>query len=444
MKNLFSIFTSIIISTSAFAALPASVPSLAPMLEKTTPAVVNIATRGTVTVQRPRLFDDPFFQRFFDVPNQPRQRETRSLGSGVIVDAKQGYLLTNHHVIDGAQVITVILNDGRELNAELVGSDPDSDVAVLKVEAADLTELPLANSDELRVGDFVVAIGNPFGLGQTVTSGIVSALSRSGLGIENYEDFIQTDASINPGNSGGALVNLQGELVGINTAILGQSGNIGIGFAIPVNMAKQIMEQLLDGGEVKRGRLGVNVQNLSADLARAFNLHGSKGVVITNVERDSPAEKAGLRAGDVVLEVDGRQIRGVGAMRNVIGLLRVGQAVTLKILREGETKTVRAEIASTEAEKILGSKLSGYLKGALLANITVQSRNHQRGAVEISEIEFGGAAWRAGLRRGDFILSLNRQKVESISELKQVIAGQKNQLLLNIQRGRSALFILLK
>ncbi|MCG8324629.1 MAG: trypsin-like peptidase domain-containing protein, partial [Thiotrichales bacterium] len=257
------------------AALPVEVdqqklPSLAPMLEQVTPAVVNIATEGKVQLQQNPLFLDPFFRRFFDLPNMPAERKTQSLGSGVIVDSGRGLILTNNHVIANAHQITVTLRDGRQLDAELVGTDPETDVAVIKVPGNKLTDIKVADSDALRVGDFVVAIGNPFGLGQTVTSGIISALSRSGLGIEGYEDFIQTDASINPGNSGGALVNLRGELVGINTAIFSQSGgNIGIGFAIPANLALNIMEQLVETGEVERGFLGVHAQDLSPELAEA-------------------------------------------------------------------------------------------------------------------------------------------------------------------------------
>ncbi|MDH3452278.1 MAG: Do family serine endopeptidase, partial [Gammaproteobacteria bacterium] len=363
-----------VVSTSpSFGALPSGVPTLAPMLERVTPAVVNIATRGKVVVRQRGLFDsplfnDPFFQRFFDYPQQPRERETRSLGSGVIVDAQRGYLLTNHHVIEGAQTITVTLSDGRELDGELLGSDPKSDIAVVKIFAQGLVALPKGDSEQLRVGDFVVAIGNPFGLGQTVTSGIVSALGRSGLGIEDFEDFIQTDASINPGNSGGALVSLDGRLVGINTAILGPNGgNIGIGFAIPSNMAVQIMEQLVAHGEVRRGRLGVSVQEMTPELARAFNLDSVSGVVISRVEIDSPAQRAGLRPGDVVLELDGRRIRDSEAMRNAIGLLRVGQTISIRIVRDREERTLQATLEETAGAQAEGGDYSRHLRGALLS-----------------------------------------------------------------------------
>ncbi len=284
------LFVLSLISASVQAVLPIyadgkELPSLAPMLEQVTPAVVNIATEGKVQVRLNPLFSDPFFRRFFNVPDQPVERKTQSLGSGVIVDAKRGLVVTNHHVIANALQITVTLSDGRQLEAELVGTDPQTDVALVKIPAEDIVDIKIADSDELRVGDFVVAIGEPFGLGQTVTSGIVSALSRSGLGIEEYENFIQTDASINPGNSGGALVNLRGELVGINTAIFSQTGgNIGIGFAIPINLAMQITEQLLENGKVQRGFLGVSAQDLSPALVEAFGLKQNKGAVITSVD----------------------------------------------------------------------------------------------------------------------------------------------------------------
>ncbi|MDX1518977.1 MAG: Do family serine endopeptidase, partial [Gammaproteobacteria bacterium] len=309
--ELFLISIFMMMPAVARAALPLEIdnqklPSLAPMLEEVTPAVVNIATEGKIRLQTNPLFSDPFFQRFFNFPNMPAERKTQSLGSGVIVDAKRGLILTNNHVIANAHQITVTLRDGRQLDAELVGTDPETDVAVIKVPPKNLTDIKAMDSDTIRVGDFVVAIGNPFGLGQTVTSGIISALSRSGLGIEGYEDFIQTDASINPGNSGGALVNLRGELVGINTAIFSQSGgNIGIGFAIPANLALNIMEQLLETGKVERGFLGVQAQDLSPELAEAFGLDKQHGAVINRVLEGSPAEKAGFKAGDVVIKVDG-------------------------------------------------------------------------------------------------------------------------------------------
>ena len=325
MTNLKKIFISLaclgLLIQVASAALPldwfaneSKMPTLAPMLDQSKPAVVNIATRSHVPVQYNPLLNDPFFRRFFNIPQQqqPQKRTTQSLGSGVIFDAKQGLVLTNNHVIQRADEITVSLTDGRSFQAELVGSDPETDVALIKIPAEQLTALPLADSDQLRVGDFVVAIGNPFGLGQTVTSGIVSALGRSGLGIEGYENFIQTDASINPGNSGGALVNLRGELVGINTAIFSPNqrvGNIGIGFAIPSNMVRQISDQLIKYGEVKRAYLGVQMQDITPDLAKAFNLDSNNGAVVTRVQKGSAADDAGVKVGDIITAVDNTRFK---------------------------------------------------------------------------------------------------------------------------------------
>jgi serine protease Do/serine protease DegQ len=422
----------VVIASPSFAALPGSVPTLAPMLERVTPAVVNIATRGKVVVQQRGLFDsplfnDPFFQRYFDYPQRQRERETRSLGSGVIVDAQRGYLLTNHHVIESAQTITVTLTDGRELDGELIGSDPKSDIAVVKIPARQLTALSMGDSAELRVGDFVVAIGNPFGLGQTVTSGIVSALGRSGLGIEDFEDFIQTDASINPGNSGGALVSLDGRLVGINTAILGPNGgNIGIGFAIPSNMAMQIMEQLVAHGEVRRGRLGVSVQEMTPELARAFDLDSQSGVVISRVE---------------ALELNGRRIRDSDAMRNAIGLLRVGQKITVRFIRDGEERTLEATIEETASVQAEGGDYSRHLRGALLSQ---QFFSNGRPVIHIDDVQANSEAWQAGLRAGDLILSANRRDIHDLDELRAAINLSDDLLLLNIQRGNSALFVLLQ
>ena len=420
-------------------------PSLAPMLEQATPAVVNIATSGTVRVQENPLFSDPLFRRFFDIPSQPRERKTSSLGSGVIVDAKNGYIMTNNHVIAKAEEITVTLRDGRNHKAKLIGTDPDTDIAIIQVPAENLTALPISNSEKLRVGDFVVAIGNPFGLGQTVTSGIISALGRSGLGIEGYENFIQTDASINPGNSGGALVNLNGELIGINTAILSQSGgNIGIGFAIPINMANHIMQQLIKYGEVKRGRLGAQAQNLTPELAKAFGLKDHRGAVITQVEPGSPAARSGLRPGDIVTQINSRRVDDADTLRNTIGLLRIGETVTLNILREGRAKTLDIKIEETVVKNLVGEKLHGHLTGATLADIEEGSSlyGHIKGVL-VASVERGSPAWRAGIRANDVITSVNRKEINSVAEMQQVI-NQSSSLLLNIRRGNSALFLYLQ
>ncbi len=329
-------------------------PSLAPMLDNVTPAVVNISTKTKVRINDNPLLRDPFFRRFFSLPNSHQKRHTQSLGSGVIVNAQQGYIITNNHVIDMADEITVTLRNNQKLVATLIGRDKATDIAVIKVEPNELTGVEFADSDRLRVGDFVVAIGNPFGLGQTVTSGIVSALGRSGLGIEGYENFIQTDASINPGNSGGALVNLRGELVGINTAILSPSGggNVGIGFAIPTNMVRDIMSQLIEFGKVKRGRLGVYLQDLTAELASVFGMTQQQGAIVSQVIENSPAEKSGIKAGDIIIRVDSKIINNTSDLRNIIGLLRVGKSVELDILRNGKNRQFKVKIREPGGEKI--------------------------------------------------------------------------------------------
>lgn len=422
-----------------------TLPTLAPMLEKALPAVVNIATTATVKARVNPLMDDPFFRRFFNVPEQPRERKTSSLGSGVIVDAKKGYIITNNHVIANADEITVALSDRRQFKAKLIGTDPETDVAIIQIEADNLAALQMSNSDELKVGDFAVAIGNPFGLSQTVTSGIVSALGRSGLGIVGYEDLIQTDASINPGNSGGALVNLHGELIGINTAIFSQSGgNIGIGFAIPINMARNVMQQLIKHGEVKRGRLGAQAQDLTPDLAKAFNLkNGHGGAVITQVTSNSAADKAGLKTGDIVVELNGKKIADASDVRNAIGLLRVGQRVEMKILRDGKTRELVAIVSEPKAAKQKGTALHKKLKGAQFGDIKEGSRLHGRiEGVLVLKVERGSKAWEASLRKGDVITSVNRKKIKSLAEFKAAVKGSKK-LLLNIQRGGAALFLYL-
>jgi Do/DeqQ family serine protease len=336
----------------------AGVPSLAPLLKEVTPGVVNIAVRGRAAQVDNPLLNDPFFRRFFNIPQQ--QRETRATGSGVIVDARQGYVLTNNHVVEDADRIEVTTKDNRRFQAKLVGRDPDTDVAVLQIPAQRLTALELGDSDRVEVGDFVLAIGNPFGLGQTVTSGIVSALGRSGLGIEGYEDFIQTDASINPGNSGGALIDLRGRLIGINTAILAPGGgNIGIGFAVPISMARRVMEQLVRYGEVKRGRIGIAIQELTPEIAQAMGIARQEGALIARVEPGSSAERAGLRAGDLVLTVDGVPVRSATQLRNRIGLTRVGETVEMGIERNGQPHTIRARI--DEVEQASQQRRSGRL-----------------------------------------------------------------------------------
>jgi len=435
------------LTTTSIAGFPASVngqplPTLAPMLESTTPAVVNISTTGRVVVRDP-FFDDPFFRRFFDVPQRQRERRTTGLGSGVIFDAKNGYIVTNSHVIVKAEDIVVTLEDGQKFNAEVIGQDPGADIAVIQIKAKHLTEISLGDSDSLRQGDFVVAIGNPFGLGQTVTSGIVSALGRSGLGIESYEDFIQTDASINPGNSGGALVNLRGELVGINTAIYGPNGgNVGIGFAIPINMAKKITAQLTEYGEVKRGRLGFSAQNLTPQLAEAFGTSRNKGVVVSQVESQSPADQAGMQVGDVIVAVNGREVESSAQVRNEIGLLRIGSRVKIEMLRNGEPHILTATVQEQVINSISGEELSQKLTGAEFSEISEEASRGVTAGIEVVSVK--GYAATAGLQKGDIIISLNKKRVKTIQDMQAAIKKNPNALLLNIQRDARGLFILIQ
>lgn len=328
----------------AFEEAPSGVLTLAPMLEQVTPAVVNISVRSRVQESNNPLLGDPFFRRFFGVPEDAEEvpgREVVSAGSGVIVDGNAGYILTNHHVIEDAEEVRVTLVDGRWFVARRIGSDPETDVAVLRIDASGLDQIRFADSDRLRVGDFVAAIGNPFGLGQTVTSGIVSALGRTGLIPEGYEDFIQTDASINPGNSGGALVDSLGRLIGLNSAILAPSGsNVGIGFAVPSNIARNVMRQLLEHGEVRRGRLGLLVQTLTPDLADAMDLPRGAGALVSQVAPDSPAGRAGIERGDVIMSMDGEAVISSADLRARVGMLPIGREVTLTILHDGSKYVV--------------------------------------------------------------------------------------------------------
>ena len=436
----------------ARAALPAydsqgqAVPSLAPMLKKVTPGVVNIYTTSKIRIQQNPLFNDPFFRHFFDMPSQPRERTTQSLGSGVIVDAANGFIVTNHHVIANAHEIRVTLSDGETLEAKLIGSDPATDVAIIQVKAKGLTAVPRGNSDQVQVGDFAVAIGNPFGLQQTVTSGIISAIGRSGLGIEGYEDFIQTDASINPGNSGGALINLRGELIGINTAIFSKSGgNIGIGFAIPINMVNSVMQQLIAHGEVDRGQLGAEAQDLTPELAKAFGINrNKKGAIITAIEKGSAAGKAGLRPGDIVVSVNGKMIKDSDSLRNAIGLLRVGETVDLVVIRDGNQRRLSARISKTISKTSKGKALHRHLGGAQLTDIEEGSRLHGKiEGVLVADVKTGSPAYRAGLRKGDVITSVNRTEVKSVNQMAKAIKKGKA-LLINIRRRNGSLFLYLQ
>lgn len=420
--------------------------TLSPMVESVTPGVVNIAVRTQASTQQNPLLDDPFFRRFFGVPGQPRQRQAASAGSGVIVDAQQGYVLTNHHVVDSAAQIRVTLKDQRSVEAKLVGSDPGTDIALLQISADDLSAVPFGDSDDLKVGDLVVAVGNPFGLGQTVTTGIVSALGRSGLGIEGYEDFIQTDASINPGNSGGALVDSNGRLIGINTAIIGPSGgNVGIGFAVPSNMARAVMDQLIRYGEVRRGRIGISVQSLTPELAEALSIEEGRGAVVTKVDYDSPAATAGLKAGDVIVAANGRGVRNFADLRNQIGLVRAGEKVDLTIVRDGRNKQLTVQVGEAAAEVTPGSVAVPKLAGASFGDIEPGSPMH--GNVEgvlVTGIERGSPAARLGLRPGDVITHVNREPVASLKEFENATKNPGRALSLNISRKGEQLFLIIQ
>ncbi|MDZ7827443.1 MAG: Do family serine endopeptidase [Gammaproteobacteria bacterium] len=445
-------------ASAAHAALPArmpdgEVPTLAPVMERVTPTVVNIATFTTVEVRNP-LFDDPFFRRFFDSPlNQRRYRRTRSAGSGVIVDAEGGYIVTNDHVVNRADEISVTLADGRTLDAELVGTDAQVDLAVLRIDpsslsrdvadglADELAEAQFADSAQLRVGDFVVAVGNPFGLGQTVTSGIVSAIGRSGLGIEGYEDFIQTDASINPGNSGGALVDLNGRLVGINTAILAPTGgNVGIGFAIPANMVREIMDELIEHGEVRRGHLGLTVQGMNVELARAFDIDRRDGVIVTAVEPDSPAAAAGIRVGDVLVGLGERTVRTEVDYRARAAVVMVGDRLDVRVRRDGRERRLELAVPEDAWEKIPGRRLHPGLSGTVLQTARVDDDESgadgiRAAGVRILEVTEGSHAWRVGLRAGDRIVAANGEQARNLSDLVAGIKRSPRRSTLRIRRN---------
>jgi len=399
-------------------------PTLAPLVNEVTPAVVNISVVTRAPVESNPLFRDPFFRRFFGTPE--RQQREQAAGSGVIVDAARGLVLTNNHVIKDAERAIVTLKDRRQFNAKLVGTDPGTDIAVLQIEAANLSALKIGDSDNLQVGDYVLAIGNPFGIGQTVTSGIVSALGRSGLSVEGYEDFIQTDASINPGNSGGALVNLRGELVGINTAIIGPSGgNVGIGFAVPSNMARAVMNQIVRYGEVRRGRLGIEMADLTQELSKKLGVNTLDGALIAAVQAGSPADKSGLREGDVVTALNSRPIRNAAELRARLGLTPVGEEVEMRVQRGGAMRAVRTRIVAPDVSTGDGQTVA-QLPGLRVIDIERGSPLFQRmggGGLVVSAVEQKSAAWVAGFRPGDIIYAVNRRRVQSAAELQTALRG---------------------
>jgi len=414
----------------------APLPSLAPVLKEVTPSVVNVYTQTRVRVRSP-LMEDPFFRRFFNVPDTPRERVSQSLGSGVIVDAKKGYVLTNYHVIARADEISVGLKDGRSLEAKLIGTDPDTDLAVIQIPAEDLTALQLADTDDLQVGDFVVAVGNPFGLGQTVTSGIVSALGRTGLRGLEYQNFIQTDASINPGNSGGALINLRGELVGINSAIFTPSGgNVGIGFAIPASMARYVMDQLIQFGEVRRGTLGLFVQDLTPDLAGAFSIEAGKGVLVAEIAGGSAADKAGLRPGDVIVQMAKQSINNAQDFHNAEGRLALGESLRVEYLRNGKPHHTRLAIQPVPV--LNGAELDRRLEGAHFSDLTTRHKQQNLSGVLLEELDSASRLARKGLAEGDVITGANRQQVRNLIDFRKAVEKTRGPVLLQVwRRGRS-------
>jgi Do/DeqQ family serine protease len=437
-------------ATIGHAALPATVdgqalPSLAPMLERVVPAVVNINSKTHVRVNNP-FMSDPFFRQFFGMQNMPRERVEQSLGSGVIIDAGKGYVLTNNHVIDGADDISVTLHDGRTLKAKLIGSDRDTDVAVIQIPAENLTALTLADSGQLRVGDFVVALGNPFGVGQTATSGIVSGLNRSGLRGLGIQNFIQTDASINPGNSGGALVNLRGELVGINSAIYSPSGgNVGIGFAIPSNLASNVMGQLIATGSVRHGSLGVQVQSLNAEIARMLGAkEDQQGAVVTQVREGSPAANAGLQSGDVIVAANGRPVLNESDLYNAEGLAAIGSTVELKLLREGKPTSVSARIEAETVATTDAAKLDARLAGATLADLNERARADGKSGVSVSSVAPGSRAAQMGLKAGDVVFGVGNLRINTLADLSQLLKRGLRRVQLVVARGGDTFVVTLQ
>ncbi len=435
-------FSSLILlfAATSFAALPASiegapVTSLAPLVEKASPAVVNI--RVSQQVSRDSQLADEWLRRFYGLPEAPRgSREVASAGSGVIVDAKRGFILTNHHVVENADKIQISLLDGEILEAEIIGSDAATDIALLKVEADGLVEMPIGDSDKVRVGDFVLAIGNPFGLSHTVTSGIVSALGRT-ISREGYEDFIQTDASINPGNSGGALVNMRGELVGINSAIISRSGgNVGIGFAVPTEIASSIMRQILDFGEVRRGLLGVTISGIDPEVAEALNATVDSGALITMIEPGSAAEDAGLRVDDIIVAVNEKKISDASELRNAIGLKGSGESINISYIRDGKTRNVNATLGEQKAAQSSGTEIHPGLAGATFASSTAADS----GGIEVTEVAEGSPAAQRGLRAGDIITALNRRVVHNLQQLTELAANNRI-LFLTVKRGDRVLML---
>ncbi|HDT2075175.1 serine endoprotease DegQ [Enterobacter cloacae] len=450
--------------TASSSATAQQMPSLAPMLEKVMPSVVSINVEGSTTVNTPRMprnfqqfFGDnsPFCQDGSPFQSSPfcqgggagddsqgggQQQKFMALGSGVIIDAAKGYVVTNNHVVDNASTIKVQLSDGRKFDAKVVGKDPRSDIALIQIQdPKNLTAIKIADSDALRVGDYTVAIGNPFGLGETVTSGIVSALGRSGLNAENYENFIQTDAAINRGNSGGALVNLNGELIGINTAILApDGGNIGIGFAIPSNMVKNLTAQMVQYGQVKRGELGILGTELNSELAKAMKVDAQRGAFVSQVMPNSSAAKAGIKAGDVITSLNGKPISSFAALRAEVGSMPIGSKVTLGLLRDGKPVNVSLELQQSSQNQVDSSTIFSGIEGAEMSN-----KGADKGVV-VNNVKANSPAARIGLKKGDVIMGANQQPVKNIAELRKILDSKPSVLALNIQRGDTSLYLLMQ
>lgn len=431
-------------SAPALASWPTQVdgktmPSLAPMLEHTTPAVVSISVVGTHKVKQQNIPDA--FKFFFgnQAPNQSQERQFKGLGSGVIIDSEEGYIVTNNHVIDNADEIMITLKDGRQVEAKKLGTDAKTDIALLQIDADNLTEIKLADSDQLRVGDFTVAIGSPFGLGQTVTSGIVSALGRSNLNIENYEDFIQTDAAINSGNSGGALVNLRGELIGINTAIIGPNGgNVGIGFAIPSNMMYNLVQQIIEFGEVHRGILGVSGRSVNSEIAQAMELETNQGGFIEQVMPNSAADEAGIKAGDVIVAVNGKAIKSFFELRAKISSIGANKKVKLTVIRDGDREVFTVKLKQDQSADIAAASLHPMLDGVKFEN------DVKKQAVIIESVAEGSLAQRAGFQAGDYITGVNRTRVKDIAQLRDYLKEKTGVLAINIVRDNHAQYIMIR
>lgn len=451
--------------TASSATNAQQMPSLAPMLEKVMPSVVSINVEGSTTVNTPRMprnfqqfFGDnsPFCQDGSPFQSSPfcqgggqggapgsdggQQQKFMALGSGVIIDAAKGYVVTNNHVVDNATTIKVQLSDGRKFDAKVVGKDPRSDIALIQIQdPKNLSAIKLADSDALRVGDYTVAIGNPFGLGETVTSGIVSALGRSGLNVENYENFIQTDAAINRGNSGGALVNLNGELIGINTAILApDGGNIGIGFAIPSNMVKNLTAQMVQYGQVKRGELGILGTELNSELAKAMKVDAQRGAFVSQVMPNSSAAKAGIKAGDVITSLNGKPISSFAALRAEVGSMPIGSKITLGLLRDGKPVNVSLELQQSSQNQVDSSTIFSGIEGAEMSN-----KGADKGVV-VNNVKANSPAARIGLKKGDVIMGVNQQPVKNIAELRKILDSKPSVLALNIQRGDTSIYLLMQ